>query len=175
MQITKFRLLPAFAAALFLLAAIPAIASSHKAMEGHGEKKTISVQNVWARATAPSASNGAAYMTLSISKGSDTLKGVSGSVADRVEMHNHLNDMGVMKMRQVQGIAVDEGSPTLLLPGGLHIMLIGLKAPLKEGDSFPLTLEFEKSGKQTIEVMVTGIRGIKMDDHQGHDINGHKY
>jgi hypothetical protein len=75
-------------------------------------------------------------------------------VASVVELHTHTADGGVMRMRQVEAIDVTGGTTTQLRPGGLHIMLIGLKAPLKEGTRFPLTLKFEKAGEVALEVAV---------------------
>jgi copper(I)-binding protein len=63
-------------------------------------------------------------------------------------------DGSIMRMRQLPGIDLPAGGAVALQPGGNHIMLIGLKAPLKEGDKFPLTLTFAKSGKVEVEVIV---------------------
>ncbi len=62
---------------------------------------------------------------------------------------------GVMRMREVADIALQPGEPVNMRPGGgLHIMLIGLKQPLREGDSFPMTLEFERGGTTEVKVVV---------------------
>jgi copper(I)-binding protein len=61
---------------------------------------------------------------------------------------------GVMKMRPVEAIEVAPGEPTVLGPGGLHIMMMGLKAPLVEGERFPVTLVFERAGEATVHVVV---------------------
>jgi len=63
----------------------------------------------------------------------------------------------VMKMRPVEDIDVPPAAPVELKPGGLHIMLLGLTAPLKEGDSFPLTLTFAKAGEITVPVHIEGV------------------
>jgi hypothetical protein len=140
----------------------------------------ISVTSPFSRASAPTAKAGAAFLTLNIDAGSDKLLGGSSPVAEKVELHTHLMDNGIAKMRPVEGgIAVAAGTPTELKPGGLHIMLIGLKAPLKQGESFPLTLNFEKAGSVTVNVPVQG-PGAKAPmadhDHGGHgDHSGHQH
>ena len=74
--------------------------------------------------------------------------------AKKAGLHTHLMKNGVMKMRPVKAIEVAPGEPTVLKPGGLHIMLKGLKAPLAEGANFPLTLTFENAGSIEIQVKV---------------------
>ncbi|NUB27655.1 copper chaperone PCu(A)C [Azospirillum brasilense] len=122
----------------------------------HGFKAgPVDIEHPWARATAPSAPNGSAYMVLSThGPDSDRLLSASTPVADKAELHTHLMDNGVMKMRQVDAIEVSPGSPTALQPGGLHVMLFGLKQPLAPGKAFPLTLTFEKAGPVTVQVDV---------------------
>jgi len=137
------------------LAAVLAVAVMGSAA-AHGHKAgPIEVEHPWARATAASMSNGAAYMVLN-SHGTepDRLVSASSPVAERAELHMHMMDNGVMKMRPVNAIEVTPGSPTTLAPGGLHIMLFGLKQPLTKGKAFPLTLTFEKAGSVTVEVDV---------------------
>jgi copper(I)-binding protein len=79
-------------------------------------------------------------------------------------------DGDVMRMRQVSAIEVNPGEPTVLRPGGLHIMLIGLKAPMREKERFPLTLTFEKAGKVEVQIAVesAGARDAGHDDHSRH-------
>ena len=72
----------------------------------------------------------------------------------RAELHEHAMAGMVMKMRPLAGLAIPAGQTVALAPGGMHIMLVGLKAPLREGQSFPLTLTFAKAGPQTVTVMV---------------------
>lgn len=117
---------------------------------------TVQIEQPWARETPPTVTNGAAYMTL-LNRGDqpDRLLGVNGEVAKTIELHSHLMEGGQMKMRPVAAIEVKPGEPTVLKPGGLHIMLIDLKQPLVAGQHFPLTLNFEKAGKIPVEVTVT--------------------
>jgi copper(I)-binding protein len=118
---------------------------------------TIRVDHPWARATAPRATTGAIYMTLSIDGDkADRLIGAETSVAEKVELHSHSEENGIVRMRPVAAIEVAPGSPTKIAPGGLHLMLIGLKKPLVEEAFFPLTLIFEHAGRIEIEVYVEG-------------------
>ncbi|MBP7339904.1 copper chaperone PCu(A)C [Niveispirillum sp.] len=140
----------------------------------------ISVSNPFSRASAPQAKAGAAFLTLNIDAGADKLVGASSPVADKAELHAHLMEGGVARMRPVEGgIAVNAGTPTELKPGGLHIMLMGLKAPLKQGDSFPLTLTFEKAGEVAVTVPVQGpgaMGPMQGQDHGSHgDHAGHQH
>lgn len=113
----------------------------------------IRIEHPWSRALPEVAPNGAAYMTLS-NRGAvaDRLMSGSSPIAKRVGLHRHTMEGGVMRMRPVEAIEVAPGQPTLLQPGGLHIMLMGLKEPLVKGKTFPLTLKFERAG--SIEVLV---------------------
>jgi urease accessory protein len=115
----------------------------------------IEAQDAWARASAGAHRTGAAYVTL-LNHGDavDRLVAVSTPAAERAELHAHLHDGGVMRMRKVEAVEVHAGEPTVLAPGGLHVMLTGLAKPLKEGDRFPLTLSFEKAGEKTVQVAV---------------------
>lgn len=116
---------------------------------------TIKVEHPWAGESPPSVPNGAAYMTLvNHGRQADQLLGVSGDVADTIELHAHLLEGDMMKMRQVDKIEVNPGEPTVLQPGGLHLMLIGLKKPLVAGQKFTLQLNFANAGKVQAEVAV---------------------
>lgn len=109
----------------------------------------------WARATV--GKNGAAYIDLkNTADAGDKLVAVESSVAKRAALHTHMMADGVMKMRPVDDVPLPAGESVVLEPGGLHIMLMGLKAPLKEGTSFPLFLTFEKAGTVGINVKVAG-------------------
>jgi len=113
----------------------------------------IEVKNAWARATPGGAENGAAYLTLEAPAG-DRLTAVSTPVAKKAELHIMSMDGGIMKMRPLDGIDLAPGQETSLKPGGAHIMLMGLNRPLQAGQTFPLTLQFEKSGAREVQVHV---------------------
>jgi periplasmic copper chaperone A len=114
-------------------------------------------ENGWSRATAAGQSVGAGFVTLrNPGDTADKLLSASSDVAGKVELHAHINDNGVMKMRPVPEIEVPAKGSVTLAPGGFHLMLIGLKAPLTEGQHVPLTLVFEKAGAVTTQLMVAG-------------------
>jgi copper(I)-binding protein len=77
---------------------------------------------------------------------------ITSPIARKVEMHSHIRDGEVMRMREVADIPVPAGQTVELRPGGLHIMLIGLTEPLRQGTEVPLTLQFEQAGR--LEVML---------------------
>jgi copper(I)-binding protein len=113
----------------------------------------LEVSNAWARATAAKAENGAAYLTI-LSPTPDRLLSASSPAAKKAELHTMEMAGMVMKMRPVAGLDIPAGQPVALKPGGEHIMLIGLQQPLREGQSFTLTLNFEKAGARTVSVAV---------------------
>jgi len=123
----------------------------------------IKVEAPWARATIAAQKTGGAYVILTNSGSApDRLIGAETPVAETAEVHEHKNTDGIMQMREVTGgVPVAPGETVAFGPGGYHIMLIGLKQPLTKGGKFPLTLVFEKAGKQTVEVSVEapGARG----------------
>lgn len=114
---------------------------------------SIEIVAPWARATAGNVPTGGAFLNI-VNKGTtdDSLVSASTPVAGMAEPHRTVVDNGISKMVPVPAIEVKAGQKVALAPGGYHIMLMHLKAPLVEGQSFPLTLVFDKAGK--IEVMV---------------------
>jgi copper(I)-binding protein len=138
-------------ARLLAAAAGLAIAGSTAAMA-----QGIEVTDAWARAMPGGAQTGAVYMTI-LSPTPDRLTGISTPVAQKAELHSMTMDNGVMKMREVDGVDLPAATAVTLKPGGQHIMLTGLAHPLREGDSFPLTLSFAKGGNEQITVAVKGV------------------
>lgn len=115
----------------------------------------LKVEQPWARATPGAARNGAAYMVITnAGNAPDQLIAAASPVADKVELHTHVVEGDIMRMRPVKAIDINVGEPAVLRPGGLHIMLIGLKQPLQEGQPFPLTLTFANAGSLTVTVDV---------------------
>ncbi|WP_300295536.1 DUF1775 domain-containing protein [Ferrovibrio sp.] len=129
-----------------------------QAGHGHGmpaapKAGDIAIEQPFARATP--AKVGGVFMTLKNAGGTaDRLMKAASPVAESVELHTHVKDGDAMRMRPVEDIPVPAKGQTGLVPGGYHVMLIGLKQPLKEGTQFPLTLTFEKAGTVTIQVPV---------------------
>lgn len=128
----------------------------------------ISLEHVWARASAGAGTTGAVYLTVTDHGQPDQLVGASTPAAGAAELHETINDNGVMKMRPLARVVLDPGKPVTFKPGGYHVMLTGLKAPLKAGDSFPLTLTFAHAQPITVAVNVeaSGMAGMG-HDHAG--------
>jgi copper(I)-binding protein len=122
------------------------------------EKAGIAVERPWARATPGAAPTAAAYLTL-VNRGAeaDRLTAVASPVARSAELHNHVMEGNVAAMRPVAEIVVPPGGRIELKPAGLHVMLIGMRRPLKEGESFAVTLEFARAGKVEVAVPVAKI------------------
>lgn len=106
----------------------------------------VHVEDGWARTTVEGMKMGGAFMKIHNDEAKqDFLLGGSSPVADRVEVHTHINDNGVMRMREVKGgVPLEAKSVTELKPGSYHVMFMGLKKQLKEGDKIPVTLKFKK-------------------------------
>lgn len=118
----------------------------------------IEVTRATARATVPQQKSAGAYLTLeNRGQAGDRLVAASTPVARRVELHTMSMDGNVMRMREVDAIALKPSSKVEMRPGeGYHLMLIGLNQSLQAGQSFPLTLQFEKAGKVEVKVAVEG-------------------
>ena len=97
---------------------------------------------------------GGGFLKLVNAGADDRLVAASSEVAGAVELHMMSMKGDVMQMRQVDAIDLKAGQTVELKPGGYHLMLMGLKAPLKAGSSFPLKLKFEKAGEVTVNVQV---------------------
>jgi copper(I)-binding protein len=114
----------------------------------------IDIGHPYARPTRAGQQVVAGYLTLTNKGAPDRLLSVTSAMAASVEMHSMAMEGDVMRMRQVEGIALPAGAAVALKPGALHLMLFGLKAPLKAGDHFPMTLKFEKAGVVVVTVSV---------------------
>lgn len=127
--------------AAFLLAAGPAFAGEITVTDAH--------------ALSGNPRSGAAFMRIANAGPADRLIEARGDVARRIELHTHLMEDGVAKMREVEGgIEIPADGEVTLERGGLHVMLMGVGTPLQEGDVFPLTLVFEHAGEITVDVAV---------------------
>ncbi|MCY3753051.1 MAG: copper chaperone PCu(A)C [Alphaproteobacteria bacterium] len=135
------------------LALAAALAASLAAAAPASADGPLTVEDARARILLPSRP-GAAWLTIRNAGGEDRLVGAESPAADRVEIHTHIHEGGVMTMRRLEAIEVPAGGEAALEPGGDHLMLFGLKAGLKTGSSFPLMLIFEKAGPVTVKVRV---------------------
>ena len=138
----------------------------------------VLVENAYARATPPGAINSAAFMTIH-NDGAEAIRLVSASssAADVVELHNHEHHMGVMRMRQVDAIDVASHGSTELKPGGYHVMLLGLKEPLREGAHIKVDLRFSNGDTQFLSIPVKNLMSEHGMNHSGgmkHHMDGMK-
>ena len=134
------------------------------------------VENAHIRESIPGAPNSAAFMTLNNTSDQDiVLTSVTSQLARTTELHNHINDEGVMRMREVPEIVVPAGQSVELKPGGLHVMFMGLATPLKQGEQGSFTL-FDQSGQAyPVQAPVKKIKMQMKHDHNGDHNGEHKH
>ncbi len=137
----------AIAGVALVLATLSAAAHSFKLGD-------IDIGHPYARPTREGQLVSGGYFKLTNKGAADRLLSASSPAAGTAEIHSMTMDGNVMKMRQVDAIELAAGQTGELKPGGYHLMLMGLKAPLKAGDQFPLTLKFEKAGEVVVTVKV---------------------
>lgn len=140
--------------ALTLLVTSTLLASAHEFKAGD-----LLIGHPWSRATPGGAKIGGGYLTIT-NNGSapDKLLSATTTVADHVEIHEMAMANNVMTMRKLDGgVTVAPGKTVAFAPGGYHLMLMGLKNPLKEGDRVKATLTFEKAGTVEVTINVEGI------------------
>ena len=140
--------LPPLAFAFALSVALPAVAAE------------VTVTEAWVRGTVAGQRATGAFMTLT-ARADMALVGASSPVAKVVEVHEMALDGGVMKMRAVSRIDLPAGKPVALKPGGYHVMLMALQAPVAEGTKVPIALEFEaRGGQRTIVTIEAPVRAL---------------
>jgi copper(I)-binding protein len=157
-------LLPALSAIVLTLAAAISLA---RGQENAGD---LAVVGAWARATPPGAELGAVYVVLeNRGHGPVRLIGAASPAARSTTLHQSIEENGVSLMRPLQDTTIAAGAALEMKPGGAHIMLMGLTAPLKEGATVPLTLSFEGAGdvEVSVPVLPIGSDGPAMG-HHGH-------
>lgn len=136
-----------------LLTAVAAVALASPVFAHDYNLGPLKIGHPWARATV--AANGGAFLSVeNTGRASDRLLRASTDIAAKIELHTHIKEGDIMRMRPVEAIDLPAGKKVMLEPGGYHVMLLGLKKKLVEGERFPLTLEFEKAGKLTVEIAV---------------------
>lgn len=118
----------------------------------------LEIREAWARASTGRTETAAAFLTIrNKSEDTDRLIAARSDHAQAVELHTHIHEDGVMRMRQVDAIALPANSTIEMAPGGDHVMLFNLKTPLEKGQTFPLTLTFDKAGNVKVEVEVLSV------------------
>jgi copper(I)-binding protein len=137
----------------FILATTTMLAVAAQAQEFSLGQLVIS--HVWARPTASGMPMGAAYLSIT-NKGSreDTLIGAQTPAATRVEFHRTTLEDGMARMRPATSLVIGPGETLTAAPGGLHLMLVDLKAPLTEGARVPLVLTFRNAGEITVQLTI---------------------
>lgn len=120
-----------------------------------GAADNVSVQEPYVRQAPPNAPATGAFMVIKNNGDKDIkLVKVDNPASKATELHTHLNEGGVMKMRSVPGIDIKAKGEAVLKPGGLHVMMIDLKAPMKEGDVVPMTLTFDDGSSKQVDAKV---------------------
>lgn len=120
-----------------------------------GAADNVTVQDPYVRLAPPNAPATGAFMVIKNTGDKDVKVLKADNPASRVtELHTHLNENGVMKMRPVAAIEVKAKGQAVLQPGGLHVMMIDLKAPMKEGDIVPITLSFDDGSSKQVDAKV---------------------
>ena len=132
-----------------------------------GAADQITVVDPYVRMVPPGAMATAAFMVLKNSGDKDMkLVKAENNVSKVTELHTHLNEDGIMKMRRVPAIDIKAKGEAALEPGGLHVMMIDLKAPLKEGDKVAITLVFADGSSKKIEAPIR--RPMPVTAHSEH-------
>jgi len=139
----------------FLLAGLSlSFAAPARARDTIAEAGALRIVNPWTRA-AGQGMQGAGFLVIrNTAAEPDRLVSATSPAAGRVELHTHIRDGDVMRMRPVNDIPVPANGGVMLQPGGLHLMLIGLTRPMEVGQTIPVTLNFERAGEVTIQVSV---------------------
>lgn len=157
----------------FVAAVIACAGPALPAWSHEATSRGVTVAHPWARATPGGATVGGAYLEIKTADGTaDRLISLQSPAAGRVEIHTHIMDGDVMKMRRLDALDVGPGQSKVLKPGGDHVMLFDLKQPLKEGDLVKLTLVFEKAGPIDVQATVepvgaTGPHGMAAQPTDG--------
>ncbi len=119
----------------------------------------LEISDVWARKTRRTTS-AAVYLNIhNTSDHADTLLSAATPMANMTSLHMSFEEDGIMRMEMQNSVPVEAGGTVHFKPGGMHVMLMGLSEPLKEGSVFPLNLTFDKAGVVTVYVQVTGLSG----------------
>ncbi len=145
----------------------PATSGETETAEATEPTGSVTVDNAWARESTPLGVSAVYMVMILVADDADRLESARSSAADSVEIHETRVEGGVMTMHRMDSIDIEPDTPVVFEPGGLHLMVIGLKRPLKTGDSLPLVLEFAHAGKLTLEVPVGEPSGTDALGHGG--------
>jgi periplasmic copper chaperone A len=152
-----------------LLAALALVLACSTASAHSYKLGALEIGHPWARATPPTAPTAGAFLTVkNTGTTPDRLISITSPVASAVQVHETKMEGNVMRMRERDGgLEIPPGATVTLAPGNLHLMMMGLKEPFKQGDKVPVTLVFEKAGKIDVELVVVPIGATpKHDEHK---------
>ena len=141
--------------------AVPAAAQDYRV-------GSLEIGHPWTRATAPTAPTGGGFLTVT-NKGAtpDKLISAKSAAAETVQIHTMKMEGNVMRMREQDGgLEIAPGATVTLAPGHLHLMMMGLKGPLKQGEKVPVTLVFEKAGSIEVELAVLAMGATRAPEHK---------
>ena len=136
------------------ICAVPTIGFAQDAKVGG-----ILVNGAYTRATVPGQAAAGGFMKITSSGAADQLISASSAVSDDVQLHTMIMDGNVMRMRKVKQIDVPANGAVELKPGGLHLMFMNIKAPLKAGELVPVKLKFAKAGEVEVKMPVNAPGG----------------
>ncbi|WP_127520252.1 copper uptake system-associated protein [Mesorhizobium sp. Z1-4] len=147
---------------------------AHAGMDATVTAGDLEISSAWARAMLPNQPAGGGYLTIANHGAeADRLVGASSPAAAKVEIHTMEIVNDVMTMRPVDGgLEIPAGDTVELKPGGLHVMFMGVATPFKDGDTVPVTLQFEKAGAVEIAFPVRKAEGGGHGGHGGHGDHG---
>jgi len=143
---------------------IPFVVALGSALPGTAPAQNIQVVDAWSRPTPPGTDVGVAYFTIRNSGKGDRLLRASSPVARSAELHVSTMKEGVVRMEGLPSVEIGS-APVAFVPSGKHVMLMGLKRPLKEGEVFVLTLTFANAGAVQVRVRVLGLGTPEGSDH----------
>jgi copper(I)-binding protein len=152
---------------LLLAPALLPLAAPALAQDRVTEAGPLRIVDPWTRAAGQGMQGGGFLTIRNTGAAPDKLVSASSPAAGRMELHTHIRDGDVMRMRPVADIPVPANGEVTLQPGGLHLMLIGLTQPMNAGQSIPVTLRFERAGEVTIQLAVQAA-GARQPGHHRH-------
>jgi len=143
------------AAAASALIALSSSSMAHNDMKSPEYRiGQLKIEHPYARATVPGQKVAGGFMKIENKGGADQLIAASSPVAGEMQLHTMSMDGNVMRMREVKAIDVPANGSVELKPGGLHLMFMDIKTPLKAGEAVPVKLKFQKAGEVEIKVRV---------------------
>lgn len=140
---------------LFIVFALAAGVAGSPGTSWAGDRGRIVVEQAWARASILQSRPGAAYLTIrNAGSATDRLVAATSPLAGSVAIHASEMSGGTMKMREKERLEIPQGQQVTLKPGGMHLMLMNLREPLREGERLPIVLEFEHAGRLEVSAPI---------------------